>query len=186
VARWIAPAAALLALVWPALLVAAPALPVPVAALLYATGSLICHQLPERSFHLQMFQLPVCARCLGLYAGGALGSLGALAIAARPVIVGWPFIVGRLFIAGRPFTGRLAGRPRPLYTPTVIAALPTAITFALEWGLGWRISNLTRALAGVPLGLTVAFVVMRALATLHYGECTPRRPIASGQPPTHI
>jgi uncharacterized membrane protein len=174
VARWIAPAAALLALAWPALLVAAPALPVPVAALLYATGSLICHQLPERSFHLQMFQLPVCARCLGLYAGGALGSLVALAIAARPVIV------------GRPFRGRLPGPPRPLYTLTVIAALPTAITFALEWGLGWRISNLTRALAGVPLGLTVAFVVMRALATLHYGECTPRRPIASGQPPTHI
>src|SRR6185295_1848536 len=35
----------------------------------YAVGSVICHQLPERSFHLWAAQLPVCARCTGIYAG---------------------------------------------------------------------------------------------------------------------
>ena len=34
----------------------------------YQLGSLICHQRPERSFHLAGVQMPVCARCFGLYA----------------------------------------------------------------------------------------------------------------------
>src|SRR5687768_14239891 len=45
------------------------------AALMYAGGSVICHQRPERSFHLAGAQLPVCARCMGLYVGGAVGAL---------------------------------------------------------------------------------------------------------------
>src|SRR5690606_17850729 len=45
------------------------------AALIYVAGSLICHQIPERSFHLGPAQLPVCARCFGLYVGVALGAL---------------------------------------------------------------------------------------------------------------
>ena len=31
----------------------------------YQAGSLVCHQRPERSFHLAGVQLPVCARCFG-------------------------------------------------------------------------------------------------------------------------
>ena len=46
------------------------------AAAMYVAGSLICHQRPERSFHLDGAQLPVCARCSGLYAGVSLGVLG--------------------------------------------------------------------------------------------------------------
>ncbi len=49
----------------------------------YAIGSLICHQRPERSFHLAGVQLPVCARCLGVYAGVALTSLIAVIRVAR-------------------------------------------------------------------------------------------------------
>src|SRR6266576_3861624 len=63
------------ATVWLALLVSAPLLPIPLAGLLYALGSRICHQLPARSFHLFAAQLPVCARCLGIYTGAAAGSL---------------------------------------------------------------------------------------------------------------
>lgn len=163
--QWIAAAIALLALAWLALLVAAPFLPVPLAGLLYAAGSLICHQIPERSFHLQSFQLPVCGRCFGLYAGGALGSVAAMA-------------------TRRSFTWRRQpARKGPAYAVTLIAALPTLITVALEWGAGWRISNLTRALAAVPLAATIVFVVVSALPTLHYDECASRRPIDPGQPP---
>lgn len=32
-------------------------------------GSAVCHQMAERSFILQGQQLPVCARCTGIYAG---------------------------------------------------------------------------------------------------------------------
>ena len=169
-----APAVALLALAWVALLAAAPLLPTPAAALLYAAGSLICHQLPDRSFYLQGFQLPVCARCLGLYAGGAIGSMVALLLAPR---TGAPSVDAG---AGRGFTPR---RKRATYAITAIAALPTAITFTLEWGAGWPFTNTTRAVAALPLGAIVAFVVTGMLATLHYGECLPRRPIGHGQPP---
>lgn len=32
-------------------------------------GHLICHGIPERSFHIKGHQFPVCARCTGLYLG---------------------------------------------------------------------------------------------------------------------
>ena len=54
---------------WVALLIATPTLPGWAGAVVYGVGSFICHQLPERSFHLAGFQLPVCARCLGIYIG---------------------------------------------------------------------------------------------------------------------
>ena len=44
----------------------------------YAIGSLVCHQLPQRSYRLWAAQMPVCARCTGIYAGAATASLVAL------------------------------------------------------------------------------------------------------------
>jgi hypothetical protein len=41
----------------------------------YAIGSAICHQLPERSYHLWTAQMPVCARCAGIYVGAALAAI---------------------------------------------------------------------------------------------------------------
>ena len=139
------------------------------AAALYAAGSLICHQLPDRSFHLGDVQRPVCARCLGLYGGGAFGSASAAALSAT--------------LTRRPLAVRTRRRE---WAITVLAAMPTAATVIGEWGLGWPTSNVLRAVAGVPLGFTVAFVVLRALPTLHYETCAPPRPIASKQRPTNI
>jgi uncharacterized membrane protein len=150
---------ALAAIVWLALLILAPVLPVPIAAILYALGSHICHQRPERSFHLFASQLPVCARCAGIYAGAAIGSLLALNGSIR----------ARLFLFS----------PRMLL---VAGALPTMVTLTTEWSGVWAGGNDTRAAAGVWLGVAVAFVVGRAAATLHYGGCVPRRPIASNRP----
>ena len=135
---------------WLLLITAAPILWIPLAGVLYAAGSLICHQLPDRSFHVQGSQLAVCARCFGLYAGGALGSIAGAAAFGR----------------------RALGRVRvPLmqvnWRATVAAAMPTLVTFSLEWGLGWPVSNTVRAVAAVPLGAVVAFVVVSALPTLH-------------------
>jgi hypothetical protein len=47
----------------------APVVPVPLAAAVYGIGSLVCHQLSERSFHWHGAQLAVCARCTGIYLG---------------------------------------------------------------------------------------------------------------------
>lgn len=163
---WVAPAAALSSVSWLSLLVAAPVLSVPIAGILYAAGSLLCHQIPERSFYVAGFQLPVCARCLGLYAGGALGSTAVV-------------------VAGRAFRARHSAAlgQRSLYVATLLAAIPTMATVVIERGMGWPVSNAARAAAAVPLAAVVAFVVMRAVATLHYDECAPRRPIGHGQPP---
>jgi uncharacterized membrane protein len=155
---WLPLAVTALAVAWVAALVFAPFLPVPAAAVMYAAGSLICHQLPDRSFHLESFQLPVCARCFGVYVGGAIGPL---AVTLAPML--------RRGVA-------TAGRR---YWVTLAAAVPTAATAVLEHGLGWPLSNHTRALAAVPLTAVVAVVVVGAI---HYDECTLRRPIVRGQP----
>ncbi len=36
-------------------------------------GYAICHQIPERSFHIAGHQLPLCARCTGIYMGAMVG-----------------------------------------------------------------------------------------------------------------
>lgn len=148
---------------WLAIIMFAPLLPVPLAGIAYLAGSLICHQLPERSFHIGAAQLPVCARCLGIYVG-----LG-----------------GTLMF--RVLGSRVPGSIVPGSRFALIAgAMPTAVTVALEWLGIWQPSNLARALSGVPLGAVVAFVVVGAVATLHYDPCAPQRPIAPRPPPIPI
>jgi len=135
---------------WLLLITTAPIVWIPLGGLLYAAGSLICHQLSDRSFHLQGSQLPVCARCFGLYAGGALGSIAGAAAFVRRAL-------GRLRIPAMHLN----------WIATVAAAMPTLVTFSIEWGLGWPVSNTVRAVAALPLGAVVAFVVVSALPTLH-------------------
>lgn len=157
------PLLALAACAWLALLISGPLLPVPAAGLLYLAGSLICHQLPERSFHLGTAQLPVCARCIGIYAGVALGLVAqALAPHARVRTLGTLRVV------------------------VIAAALPTAITVALEWIGIWHPSNPARAGAGAVLGAGLACVVAEAVAKLHYEPCVPQRRIAPRPPATPI
>jgi len=157
------------ATVWLILLVGAPYLPGYAAAVLYAVGSFVCHQIPERSFHLAGFQLPVCARCLGLYAGVSIGAAGRLWLSAR---------TGPL--------GRAVATTQNARRLAVLAALPTLLTWLLEVAGLWAPSNLTRALAALPLGGVVGLVVAGALATVHYGECVPPQPIAPNPPPPSI
>jgi uncharacterized membrane protein len=118
--------------------------------MIYGVGSLICHQRPERSFHLGAAQLPVCARCIGIYAGAAIGAAGTLFTVVRAAARWNPRV---LLIAG---------------------AVPIAATLLIEWGGVADPGNVVRALSGVVAGAAVATAVL----TLHYDECAPRRPIA--------
>jgi uncharacterized membrane protein len=38
-----------------------------------AIGYAVCHRIGERSFHIGSYQLPLCARCSGMYLGAATG-----------------------------------------------------------------------------------------------------------------
>ena len=117
-----------------------------IGALIYAVGSVICHQLPERSFFFAGQQFPVCARCTGLYASALAG------------LIAW--LVVKLSRGRR----RTAVTPRVALTLVAIAAAPTALS-VLTGALGvWDGSNVTRALLAIPLGLS-AGVVVAAVAT---------------------
>lgn len=102
-------------------------------------ASYICHQQPDRTFHWHAAAWPVCARCLGLYAGAPAAAVAAL-VMRRP---GWP---GR-----RNFV--LLG----------IAAIPSLATWAAERALGWPVSNTARFAAALPLGAAVAWIIVRTL-----------------------
>src|SRR5215218_4812516 len=81
----------------------------------YAAAGIVCHQRPERSFHLWGAQMPVCARCAGLY-------LGACAAALIAGGIGMPFSVATT-----------TSRTRRML---LVAALPTAATLLYEWTIG--------------------------------------------------
>jgi uncharacterized membrane protein len=112
------------------------------AAVVYAIGSAVCHQLPARSFWLWGRPLPVCARCAGIYVGAAAAALV------------W---VARL----TPSRSICRGR-RTRLTCAAIAAVPTAATLLFEWTTGIVPSNAVRAAAGVILGATLSALVLAA------------------------
>jgi uncharacterized membrane protein len=109
----------------------------------YGLGSALCHQRPDRSFHLFAEQLPVCARCTGLYMGAALIAVSRL-WGVRSVMP----------------AADLTPAARRLLT---IAALPLAASIVYEWSTGDVPSNLARAATGIILGAAVAYVILAAV-----------------------
>jgi uncharacterized membrane protein len=161
---------ALAAFSWLALLLTAPFLPAPLAGSLYAFCSLICHQRPERSFHLAAIQLPVCARCLGIYAGGAVGVLAWVSYAA----------------AWRRSMWRLRDRPLLIDPRLVLSVgvLPTIVTVALEWGGAWATSNGARAMAGEMLGVAIGLSLGHAVGRPALAGGSNEVPARSGRAET--
>ena len=148
--RIIVGALATAAVAWFALVVLAPGLPPALAAAVYAAGSLVCHQLPDRSFHWHGAQLAVCARCTGIY----LGACGAVVLAPLP-----------------PSTyRRWADSSTRAGTLLALAALPMVATVAAEWVGVWHPSSMVRAGTGVLIGLAGALVVVVALGASRPGE----------------
>lgn len=143
----IARAAALTAAAWPVAIVLAPGLARSMAwlaAVPYAIGALVCHQLPDRSFHLWGAQLPVCARCTGLYAGAALGLAAWVAAAGRRGT--WP--------------------RESAIKALAIGSAPTAVTVATAWLGIADPPNAWRAALALPLG-AIAGRVVGAVLTDH-------------------
>jgi predicted membrane protein DUF2085 len=143
---------------WAALIVLAPFLasrphgsPVASALILgiYGIGSAICHQLPERSIRLWTVQMPVCARCTGIYFGAVLGAFAG--VLRRPA-------------AARHRSRDVAPYLAPARVRTVlaIAVAPSLATLIDEWATGVMPSHVIRAAAGLAIGIVAAWLVVAA------------------------
>jgi uncharacterized membrane protein len=104
--------------------------------------SSICHQMPERSFHLCGHHLAVCARCTGIYGGFVLGMV--------------------LF----PFLKHSDGKPTfPLWI-LYAAVLLNAAEWLLANGHIMESSNWIRCSTGLVLGGAMVFWVLPAIFQL--------------------
>src|SRR5206468_12461164 len=112
----------------------------------FLAAGVVCHQLPSRTFQLWSHPMPVCARCTGIYIGAALAVIAA-------------FVSRRVEDRSGAQMAPDAARRR-----VMIAALPTLATIAFEWTTGTAPSNVVRAVAGVALGGTIAWVIASAIA----------------------
>lgn len=135
--RWPYAALLLASLGWLGLIMLAPytrARGAAAAPYLYLLFAPICHQLPERSFHLFGHPLAVCQRCFGLYLGFAAAALLLPHVAAA--------------------RGLLLGRPRLL----VLFALPLVLDVVAPANT-WLTRVATGTVAALPIGLLAAIAV---------------------------
>lgn len=110
--------------------------------MIYQFFHVACHQLPERSFHAAGHAFAVCARCFGLYAGALAGV--AVYPLARPLTRAWA-----------PARGWL-----------LLAAVPTAVDFALGLTGLWDNTHWSRFSTGGLLGAAAAFYIVPGLVDL--------------------
>ena len=109
---------------------------------IYKAFSHVCHQIPERSFHLAGHQFAVCSRCMGLYAGFALVALA------------------------YPFARSLKRTDAPGRIWLILAAVPLAVDFALGYFAIWENTHLSRFVTGALLSSVAVFYVMPGLIDL--------------------
>ena len=118
---------------------------------IYGAFATLCHQLPERSYFIDGHQLAVCSRCTGVYAGFAF------------TLLLYPLI--------RSLKNPVMPRPSWL----LLAALPLAIDFGVNFFGFWHNTHTSRLLTGAFLGSSVVFYVMPGIIdlSLRYGRTPP-------------
>ena len=139
-------AATIGSLVWILLIIGAPlarvngftAISIP----LYSLFSYMCHQISERSFHLEGEQFGVCSRCfcvyLGLFAGFVIYPIWRHLQDIEPIPRIWLFL--------------------------------SLVPIGIDWSLGvfgiWENTHLSRLLTGMILGVACATFIMPALVEI--------------------
>jgi len=58
----------------------------------WIASGLGCHQMPERSFHIEGTPMPLCARCLGCAIGQSAGAAAFLCGCVAPILVCFLFM----------------------------------------------------------------------------------------------
>jgi uncharacterized membrane protein len=139
-------AIALLGLAVVGLIVAAPVFQArgheTAAAAIYRTFSFVCHQIPERSFHLAGHKFGVCSRCTGLYSGFALAAL--------------------IY----PLVRSLRQTETPSIVWLFLAAVPLVIDFSLGYFSIWQNNHASRFATGALLGSVAVFYILPGLIEL--------------------
>jgi uncharacterized membrane protein len=108
----------------------------------YQAFSYVCHQLPERSFHLAGHPLAVCSRCTGLYTGFAIAAL--------------------LY----PLLRSLNRTNPPARRWLLVAAVPMSLDVGLDVLGVWQNTPSSRLMTGLLLGAVAAFFVIPGLIDL--------------------
>jgi uncharacterized membrane protein len=109
----------------------------------YRLFSIICHQIPDRSWQIAGLPIAVCSRCTAIYVGGLVG------------LFLYPCI-----LQVRSRAGWMAGQGRPLLA---LALLPMLADVALDL-LGVRQNTfLTRAITGGLAGIALALYLTPTL-----------------------
>ena len=109
---------------------------------IYKAFSFVCHQIPDRSFHLAGHQFGVCSRCTGLYVGFAVAAL--------------------IY----PLARSLKRTDTPARLWLILATLPLAIDFGLGYFSIWENTHLSRFLTGALLSSVAVFYIMPGLIEL--------------------
>ena len=109
---------------------------------IYTFFSFLCHQIPERSFHIEGHAFAVCSRCFGVYFGLLFG-----------------FIVYPFF--------RSLDEIEPLSRFWLFLAI---IPLVVDWSLGffeiWENTHLSRFVTGLILGAACGIFIVPALVEL--------------------
>lgn len=109
---------------------------------IYSFFSYLCHQIPERSFHIENHSLAVCSRCFGVYFGLFAG-----------------FLIYPLF--------RVIEDTEPLPRIWLFLSL---VPIGIDWLLGvfgiWENTFLSRFSTGMILGIACAVFIVPAIVEL--------------------
>src|SRR5437660_412435 len=109
------------------------------ASAIYKTFSFLCHQIPERSFHIAGYQFAVCSRCTGLYSGFAFATLT------------YPLIRSL----------KRTDTPRIIWL--LLSAVPLVVDFSLTYFGIWQNTHLTRLASGALFGSVAAIFIVPGL-----------------------
>lgn len=110
-----------------------------IALAIYKGFSPLCHQISERSFHIDGHAFAVCARCTGIYGGFAAG------------VIFYPLMrsLSRTDTPGRKWL--------------ILSAVPLGVDWSLEFFGIWTNTHLSRFLTGALLGTVCALYVVPGL-----------------------
>ncbi len=129
-----------------------------------ALGYAVCHRIDLRSFHLGIRQLPLCARCTGMYLGAVLG------------------------LVFQSITARRAGGNPPWKIIAVLGAFFVAfgvdgvnsfLALILKHGLIYEPNNTLRLLTGTGMGLAIAAALYPAFTDSVWEDATPAPALGS-------
>lgn len=124
---------------------------------IYKAFSYLCHQIPDRSFHLAGEQFAVCSRCTGLYAGFTLATLS------------FPLFQSL----------RRTDTPRIIWL--FASALPLAIDFSLTYFGVWQNNHFTRFTTGALFGAVAAIYILPGAIELSAMLLTYMRALPHGR-----